>query len=177
MQNTQQGFTLIELIVVISIVGILMAIGVPSYRYVTTANRVAGEVNSLVGDLQYARAEAIKQGLTVSVCASNDGASCSGSSVWTQGWIVFIDTGVIGTVDGTDQLLHIQKALISGDTFAADNGIGAITFNREGFGQNLPGTVTITMHDNTNNSAYTRCIAMTIVGALSTVKNGVGNCT
>jgi type IV fimbrial biogenesis protein FimT len=49
------GFTLIELIVVITIVSILMAVGVPSYRYVTNSNRMSAEVNGLLGDLQFAR--------------------------------------------------------------------------------------------------------------------------
>jgi type IV fimbrial biogenesis protein FimT len=177
MRITQHGFTMVELIVVISIVGVLMAIGAPSYKYVTTANRIAGEVNGLLGDLQFARAEAIKEGLTVSVCASSDGATCSGSTTWTAGWIVFTDTGAIGTVDGTDAVLRMQKAVTGGDTLAADNNIAVITFNREGFARNLPGTVNIKIHDSTANSGYTRCLNLTIVGAMSTVKSGKGGCS
>jgi type IV fimbrial biogenesis protein FimT len=177
MRITQHGFTMVELIVVISIVGILMAIGAPSYRYVTTANRIAGEINGLLGDLQFARAEAIKEGSTVSVCASSDGATCSGSSTWTTGWIVFTDTGAIGTVDGTDAVLRAQKAVTGGDSLAADNNIAAITFNREGFARNLPGTVNIKVHDPTANSGYTRCLNLTIVGAMSTVVSGKGGCS
>src|SRR3984893_16700788 len=91
--NTQTGFTLTELMVVITIVAILMGIGVPSFKYVTTANRVSSEVNGLLGDLQFARSEAIKEGQTVSACASADGATCSGAppppAVGKGGWIVF----------------------------------------------------------------------------------------
>lgn len=177
MQNTQHGFTLVELIVIVSIVGLLLAIGAPSYRYVTTANRVAAEINGLVGDLQFARAEAIKQGLFVTVCASSDGATCSGSATWTPGWIVFSDAATIATVDPTDQILRIQSALTSGDSLAADNNVSSVTFNREGFARNLPGTVNIKLHDSTSNSGYTRCLNITIVGALSTVKNGTGGCS
>lgn len=178
MQNTQHGFTMVELVVVISIVAILMAIGAPSYRYVTTANRVAGEVNRLVGDLQFARAEAIKQGVTVTVCASTDGTSCSGSATWTNGWIVFSDAaGTVATVDANDQVLRIQGAVTGGDSLAAGNAVSAVSFNREGFAMNLPGTVNITVHDSTANSGYTRCLNVTIVGALSTLHSGVGGCT
>jgi type IV fimbrial biogenesis protein FimT len=178
MQNTQHGFTMIELIVVTSIVGILLAIGAPSYRYVTTANRVASEVNGLVGDLQFARAESIKQGLTVSVCSSTDGATCSGSSTWTNGWIVFTDVGTVGTVDAaTDVVLRVQGKLPSNDSLAADNTINTVTFNREGFARNLPGTVNITLHDSTSTPSYTRCVSITIVGALSTLHSGVGGCS
>jgi type IV fimbrial biogenesis protein FimT len=178
MQNTQHGFTMVELIVVITIVGILMAIGAPSYKYVTTANRVSSEVNGLIGDLQFARAESIKQGLTVSVCSSTDGATCSGSSTWTNGWIVFTDVGTIGTVDpASDVVLRVQGKLPSNDTLAADNSINTVTFNREGFARNLPGTVNIKLHDSTSNSGYTRCVSITVVGALSTLRSGVGGCS
>ena len=48
------------MMVVILIASILLAVGVPSYRYVTNSNRLSAEVNALLGDLQFARSEAIK---------------------------------------------------------------------------------------------------------------------
>ena len=44
----QRGFTMLELVVVMSIVAILMAIAIPSYRYVTNGNRIAAEINGLL---------------------------------------------------------------------------------------------------------------------------------
>jgi type IV fimbrial biogenesis protein FimT len=174
--KAQRGFTMMELIVVISIVGILMAIGAPSYKYITTANRVSSEVNGLLGDMQFARAEAIKEGQTVTVCATADGATCTGNSTWTGGWLVFMDGTTIRTFDGTDVLLRVQKPLSGGDRFSADNNIGALTFNREGFASGLPGTVTLTLQDSTLTTAYTRCLAISIVGAMTTQTHGTGNC-
>ena len=58
----QNGFTITELLVVMAIVAILLGIGVPSYRYITNSYRLSAEINSLSGDLQYARAEAVKEG-------------------------------------------------------------------------------------------------------------------
>src|SRR3984885_557009 len=89
------GVTLLEVLTVITIVCVLMALGVPSYQYITNANRISGEVNDLLGDMQYARSEAIKEGQTVSVCASANPTSasptCSGAITWQTGWIVFSD--------------------------------------------------------------------------------------
>src|SRR5277367_3145724 len=93
------GFTLVEVVVTVAVAAILLSIAVPSFRYVTNSNRIAGESNGLVGDLQFARAEAIKEGRTVTVCVSTDGANCTGSTSWEGGWIVFSDPTNFGVVD------------------------------------------------------------------------------
>jgi len=82
----QRGFTLTELLLVVAIVAILLSIGVPSYRYIGNSYRMSSEVNGLLGDLMFARSEAIKEGQFVTTCASADGATCSGSTVWNTGW-------------------------------------------------------------------------------------------
>jgi type IV fimbrial biogenesis protein FimT len=166
------GFTLVELMITISVAAILVAVGVPSFRYVTTSNRVSSEINGLLGDMQFARAEAIREGQTVTVCASANGATCSGSTNWKTGWLVFSDTGVIGTLDGTDPLLKMQRTFSGQDTLQTNHNISAVTFSREGFAQALPSPVTFTLHDSTANAQYTRCLSLTIVGALSTQVGG-----
>ena len=109
---------MLEVVVVMAIAATLMAIAVPSYRYVTNANRIAAEVNGLLGDLQYARGEAIKEGQTVTVCVSSNGTSCSGAAVatWQNGWIVFSDANNDHTVDGGDVILRVQNTFTSTDT-------------------------------------------------------------
>jgi type IV fimbrial biogenesis protein FimT len=177
MRKTQHGFSLLELLVTMTIIATLVSIGMPSFRYVTTGNRISAGVNGLLGDMQFARAEAIKQGQTVSVCATNDGKTCLGTSTWSGGWIVFSDTGAIGSIDGTDQMLRVQKKLSSGDTLIANTaGFGVITFNREGFARNMPGPVLLKLHDAKNKNEFTRCLAITVIGAISTQKYG-GGCT
>lgn len=172
-QHAARGFTLTELVVTMSIVAILLAIGAPSFKYVTASNRATSEVNGLLGDLQFARAEAIKEGQTVSVCPSVDGLTCSGNgAAWQTGWLVFSDTGTIGIIDGTDFVVHSQRAFAGTDTLQADNGVNVITFSREGFAMNLPSAVTFTVHDASVTPQFTRCLSLTIVGALSTQIGG-----
>jgi type IV fimbrial biogenesis protein FimT len=167
------GFTLVELMMTITVAAILLAIGVPSFRYVTSANRAASEINALLGDMQFARGEAIKEGQTVTICAANAaGTQCAGTTAWNSGWIVFSDTGVVGTVDGTDAILKIQKTFSSADVLNADNGITGVTFSREGFTASLPGPVVFRLQTTPVNVAYTRCLSATIVGALSTQIGG-----
>jgi type IV fimbrial biogenesis protein FimT len=163
------GVTLMELMMSVSVVAIITAIAVPSYKYVTNANRLAGEVNGLLGDMQFARGQAIKEGQTVVICSSTDGATCSNSSSWKDGWIVFSDSNANGGVDPGETVRRVQNAFKSSDTFNADNNTSAVSFNREGFapGGNI---VTITLHDTTADSKWTRCVKINIVGMLMTTR-------
>ena len=113
--RSSAGFTLIELLTVITVVAILFALGMPSYRYVTNANRISGEVNALLGDMQYARSEAIKEGQPVTVCSSTNATTCSNQTSWRNGWIVFTDVNGNGAVDGVnDAILRVQPAFPRG---------------------------------------------------------------
>jgi type IV fimbrial biogenesis protein FimT len=173
------GFTILEVVMVMAIAAILLTIGVPSFRYVTTTNRMAAEVNGLVGDMQYARAEAIKEGQTVVACASTDGVTCANSNAWQNGWIVCTSTLNVGACD-TNVPYRVQKsftALGSTDTLVADGNTTAVTFNREGFAVGLAGPVTVTLHNSNNVSSFTRCLQVSAVGILQVETVGQGNCT
>ena len=173
------GFTLLEVLTVITIVAVLMALGVPSYQYVTSANRISGEVNGLLGDMQYARSEAIKEGQTVTVCRSTNLTTCSSSTAWQNGWIVFSDVNGSGAVDSpADTILRVKTAFPLGDTFNANNNMQFVTFNREGFALNLKNPpITVTLHAAVPTVGSTRCLQITIVGQLTTETAGTGACT
>src|SRR5438045_5294220 len=100
----QTGFTVTELMVVVAIVAILLGVGVPSYRYITNAYRMSAEVNGLLGDLQYARSEAIKEGQTVTTCDSADGVGRTGGTARANGWSVFSDPNTSATVDASEKV-------------------------------------------------------------------------
>ena len=120
------GFTLLELITVMGVVAILATIGVPSFKYVTSSSRVSSEVNALLRDLQYARSEAIRQGLQISVCVSSNGTSCTGGTAWQQGWLVFTDSGTQGIIDGTDAVLRMQNPFNGTDTLTPDKAMSYV---------------------------------------------------
>lgn len=166
------GFTLLDCVITMAIAAILLAIAVPSFRYVTNANRMTGEVNGLLGDLEFARAEAIKEGVTVTACASANGQSCSGSTSWQAGWIVFSDPTDVGVVDPGEVILRVQNPFTSTDTFQASNAVSVITFNREGYAIGIPKGTLITLHDATSNSAWTRCLSVSFIGLLVTEQYG-----
>jgi type IV fimbrial biogenesis protein FimT len=180
-----RGVNMVELLIVISILSILMLIGVPSYRYVTNSNRVATEVNGLLGAMQFARSEAIKRGLSVTICATGGAvttatAACGDTTQWHAGWVVFVDVNNNGNMDAGDSVLRIQTPFTTAtDSFVADNDIERVTFNREGFATGLPadgGVATITLHTVPLNSAWTRCLQINTVGNMTSEKYNEGSC-
>lgn len=98
----KQGFTLIEMMITIVIAALLLTIAVPSFQQSIRNNRLTAEANNLLTALALARSEAIKRGSPVTVCASSNQSTCSNSSSWTTGWIVFVDQNADVTRDGTD---------------------------------------------------------------------------
>lgn len=177
------GFNLVELMVVLAIGAILLGIGTSSYRYVTNANRVSTEVNSLLGDLMLARSEAIKEGVSVIACPLSSGPTCNKVSTWQNGWMVFADVNNNGTYDTGDVLIRVQNAFTTTtDTFTSDNSVQSVTYNREGFAVGLPSTssinyITITLHTTPTETQWTRCVQVSSYGGLTTEHSGKGSCT
>jgi type IV fimbrial biogenesis protein FimT len=108
--RSQQGVTLLELMISLSVLGILLAVGVPSYTSITRENLVAAQSSTLMQTFVLARSEALKRGLRVSVCpiANDDTTVCLMANNWPTGWMVFEDDfGGAGTVDPGDRALQV----------------------------------------------------------------------
>lgn len=86
----QAGFNLLELMITVTVMAILLAIAVPTFRELMHRNQVTSASNELLATVAYARTEAINRGQLVSLCPSADnGASCSGESAYETGWMVY----------------------------------------------------------------------------------------
>jgi len=106
----QRGVTLIELMVTLSVLGVLLAVGVPAYTSVTRANQISAQSNNLLQTFTLARSEALKRGLRVSVCPirNDDTSACQTAADWAGGWMVFEDDfGNAGTIDPGDRPLQL----------------------------------------------------------------------
>ena len=95
MRLRHAGFTLVELMVTVTLSVILIAIATPSFVTLLASRAAQAAADSLVSDLRLARFEAIKLSRTVSVCSSISGDVCSDSASWKDGWIVFVDAGTL----------------------------------------------------------------------------------
>jgi len=107
----QRGFTLVELMITIAVAAILLMIGIPSFQNAINTSRLNGAANELLSDLMFARTSAISQGQRVSVCTSNNQATCT-FSTWGGGWIVFDDLNRNGQVDApAETVIRAHQAL------------------------------------------------------------------
>lgn len=98
----QNGFTLLELMITISVVAVLVTIGVPGMQQMMRTNVRASSSNELISTINQARSEAVKRNTTVSLCPSTNGTSCTGGTSWSGGWIAFVDDDLDGVAEAND---------------------------------------------------------------------------
>lgn len=119
------GFTLIELMVTLTVAAILMGLAVPAFRSFLQNDRLMTQAAQLSAALYMARAEAVKQDAPVLVCASADGATCSNSDTWETGWIV------VSNAAGATPI-QVVRSLSVGTTLRASGAAFQIAFQSNG---------------------------------------------
>jgi type IV fimbrial biogenesis protein FimT len=120
------GFTLVELLVTISIVAILLALAIPSMDDAALNGKLRSQANAFLSTLHIARSEAIKRNGRVVVCKSADGAACVADgtgSGWEQGWIVFDDPDNDIVHDGTEALIERHQPLARGFSLTGNGNV------------------------------------------------------
>jgi type IV fimbrial biogenesis protein FimT len=134
-RSRTRGYTAVELLTTLSVVGIVTALAVPNMQQFMLNNRTAADANALIGALNIARNEAVTRGIPVSVCASADGQDCSGAESWNTGWIVFTDAvAPVGQIDGgaePDTVLQVFPGLTGGSELEADTAV--VSYQPNGF--------------------------------------------
>lgn len=129
------GFTLLELMIGITVAGILLGLGVPAFNQLIRNNRTIAETNELMTALTLARSEATRRGIAVSVCASNAAhTECEAvdANDWQNGWLVFTDRdGDPGAVDPEDEILQISRS-VGAQLKVESNDLGFVRFDASG---------------------------------------------
>jgi len=129
------GFSLVELMVTVVVIGILSALAVPNMRAFIQNMRITSQTNEFISDLNYARSEAIKRAADVTVCKSADPTAASPTCLttgtdWGAGRIIFIDSDTDFEHDSTEELLRVRETLDGGNTLT--NAANLIVYTRTG---------------------------------------------
>lgn len=106
-----KGFSLIELLVTITLIAIAISIGVPGYQSLISSNRLTASINQLRGALALTRSEAVHRNQHVAICHSLDGSQCSRRGNWSDGWIIFVDKNRDKFIDETDEIINIYQTI------------------------------------------------------------------
>jgi type IV fimbrial biogenesis protein FimT len=97
LKHLSRGFTLVELLVVIALLGIIASLAAPDLRSAIVRNKVASLSNEFATALQQARALAVSRNSCVELCMSTQGTTSTtcnggnrpGTELNGQGWFIF----------------------------------------------------------------------------------------
>lgn len=140
-KERNRGFTLVELLVSVAILGVLAAIAAPSFTTMMERSRLSAASDELTSAIQLARNSAIQfnGGVTLAKIA---GTECPTNQNWSCGWQVFRDLNTDGVFNNTDVMIQefrltpnvdIMRS-VSGDNLQANrwgqlNGVNAVGFS------------------------------------------------
>ena len=139
-----RGFTLVELMVVLTLLGVLLGVGIPSFRDFIATQKVKAAAQDLAMAMLLARSEAIKRNTDVVV------QPVSGTA-WTTGWTVKVGTTTL-----------MQKEAVEDVTIASPSATTTITFKSTG----RPGTDA--RFQLSGASSTVRCVRVDAAGVPST---------
>lgn len=144
----QNGFTLVELIIVLAIAGMVMAFAVPAYRDFVARSMTQTTAGQFMRAAQTARTEAIRLGGSVTICGQSSAASCAANTgSWSDGWRVYTTTA-----SGTSLLLSFTPE----QTMIASASTASMTFAQSGrVNGGSDFTITFSTPDNRASSTIT----------------------
>ena len=137
-RNTQigyRGFTLLELLVAVTVASLLVTLGVPGFRALTMNSRLIANTNEFVTSINMARSAAVRYQRNAIVCLSSDFdaavPSCDAGTDWSIGWIVWVDKDRDAATDA-DEILFVHEP-ITGSATLASTTTNQFTYDPRGF--------------------------------------------
>ena len=136
--NRQAGMTLIELMIGIVLLGILLALGVPTFSRWSQSSQIRNAAEAIHNGLMLARAEAVRRNTTVRFQFVTTTTSACALSDTGANWVVSLDSPA-GACDAAPsdnvapRIVQVRSAA-EGSRNAAVNagGVSLITFNGTG---------------------------------------------
>ena len=171
--NKTKGFTLVELLITLAIIGLISGIALPQFNNMIKNNTLVTNTNVFVALLNYARTEAVTRESNIVLCATNDSTvaipNCN-SNNWESGWVLFSDIGnTPNNFDNNDILLKRSPSTATGITIRSTfANVGSLTFAKNGFASSA-GTISFCDDRPLKDS---RAITVSRVGRVSSLGKG-----
>lgn len=178
-----RGFTLVELMVVLLIVGIMAKFAVPSVRHIVQRSAVSSNINLFMSSLRYARAESIRRGGRVVMCRSDNPTAASptcgtGMTSWTTGWIIFYDVNDSINWNSGEPILQIQSSITDIDAIQeASSGSTKFRFTPTGRLVGLSSATTLTFGGSKYTNTEKRVACVSIGGYVRVAGDGSSTCS
>lgn len=167
-RSTATGFSLLEMMVVVAIIGIIMAVALPSMRDLLANQRTKSTALDVLTTVMFAKGEAIKRGTEISIKAPSDDLN--------DGWCV-----IFGTAADCDPaspgtgVMYVQAPNRNLDiAWVAPTTGTRITFNRAGRLATL-GQVRFKVSD-PSGAGVTRCVTINVSGGVTHAPAVSGAC-
>lgn len=173
-----RGFTLIELMIVVSVMGALMVVGVPSMKSFIDEARVDAIATELATDMALAKSTAAAQNCDVALTAKTGG--------WSAGWQVTYKTNNVTVASFSNGSTSASMVLPQCDPAGANTIVvkdheapsGAMTVAPKastptsaqfGFDRRLVGSTApyVLIYPSSNASVRTRCVTVSATGRIS----------
>lgn len=168
----QQGFTLIEVIITLSVLSILTAYGLPEWRSFKQNQTMTQELNRLSSSINYARNQSIIASEHTILCSTQSFTACDGDSQWHKGWMVFIDVNRNRNYDSNDRILLNENGMSGHLKALASIYRPLIRFDQMGFS---PGTNLSIRFCDERGAEYGKAIIVSNVGRPRVVQQ-IDNC-
>lgn len=179
-----RGFTLVEVLVVMTISAILLALAVPSFRSIIRTSQISSASNTMLASLDLSRSEAIRRNVVVVLCRSLNPQApqpvCSGAAGngyaaddWASGWVVFAKApgnANAGQFEAGDEVVSRQvplTAAVQERLIVEWAGVARRSFGANGLLTQLANTTIFIDHRDTQvatRSEFARCIAVNVAG-------------
>ncbi len=127
------GFTMVEVMVVLSITAIIVAFATPSFMNIVANNRVVAASNELVTALNLAKSAAVRSGDKTILCKSPVANQCDDTAAWNDGLLLFLDSDNNGNVNNDEKIIKVIPASEDNLNFAyTGSSPNFIRFNANG---------------------------------------------
>lgn len=172
----ETGFTLIEVMLTILVLGLVLAIGVPGFQNSARNARMTTAANDLIAAFQLTRSESIKRRAPVILCVSDNSreadADCITDGSWPDGWIAFADNDRNNALSADDEIVlrhgpltenESLRVLVTSDDQLADR----IVYEPSGFPRPYADGTTggfVLLCDDRNDNNFSRLLNISQTG-------------